>query len=98
MPELPDITLYLEALGERIVGRHLKTVTLVNPFLLRTATPPLASVAVTDVRRNAERLMLSSLASVSLAIRTSSPGTPSSLLLTRNSAFVKFDSIMEAKP
>jgi len=44
VPELPDITLYLEALGERIVGRQLTRVTLINAFLLRTATPPLASV------------------------------------------------------
>ena len=45
MPELPDITLYLEALGERIVGSRLERVTLINAFLLRTAMPPLASVA-----------------------------------------------------
>jgi len=51
VPELPDITLYLEALGERIIGRRLKAVTLVNPFLLRTATPPLATVAGRRVER-----------------------------------------------
>ena len=51
MPELPDITLYLEALGDRIVGRQLTGITLINPFLLRTATPPLASVAGRQVER-----------------------------------------------
>ena len=51
MPELPDITLYLEALGERIVASRLERVTLVNAFLLRTATPPLASAAGRRVER-----------------------------------------------
>ncbi|MFI4867854.1 MAG: zinc finger domain-containing protein [Steroidobacterales bacterium] len=51
MPELPDITLYLDALGQRIIGRRLERVTLVNPFLLRTATPPLASAAGRRVER-----------------------------------------------
>ena len=61
MPELPDITLYLEALGDRIVGRRLKAVTLINPFLLRTATPPLASVAgrrVEQLRRIGKRIAI----------------------------------------
>ncbi len=61
MPELPDITLYLEALADRIVGRHLKAVTLVNPFLLRTATPPLAAVAgrrVEQLRRVGKRIAI----------------------------------------
>jgi formamidopyrimidine-DNA glycosylase len=51
VPELPDITLYLEALGDRIVGQQLKGVTLIHPFLLRTATPPLATVAGRRVER-----------------------------------------------
>ena len=51
MPELPDITLYLEALGPRILGRQLKGITLVNPFLLRTATPPIASATGRRVER-----------------------------------------------
>jgi formamidopyrimidine-DNA glycosylase len=51
VPELPDITLYLEALGQRILGRQLKGITLINPFLLRTATPPIASAAGRRVER-----------------------------------------------
>ena len=61
MPELPDITLYLEALGDRIVGQQLKGVTLIHPFLLRTATPPLASVAgrrVEQLRRVGKRIAI----------------------------------------
>ncbi|HEY5910315.1 MAG TPA: DNA-formamidopyrimidine glycosylase family protein [Verrucomicrobiae bacterium] len=41
MPELPDITLYLEALERRVLGRRLVKATVLSPFLLRTATPPL---------------------------------------------------------
>ena len=51
MPELPDITLYIEALGERIVGARLERVLLINPFLLRTAIPPLASAEGRRVER-----------------------------------------------
>ena len=43
MPELPDIVLYAEALSSRIVGQPLTGVRLMNPFLLRTAVPPLES-------------------------------------------------------
>lgn len=45
MPELPDITIYLEALEQRIVGRALEAVTLKSPFILRTVEPPLAALA-----------------------------------------------------
>ena len=51
MPELPDITLYLEALDARIVGQRLLSVTLINPFLLRTAQPPIGAVAGRRVER-----------------------------------------------
>ncbi len=42
MPELPDITVYRDALQARIVGRTLERVRILSPFLLRTAVPPLA--------------------------------------------------------
>ena len=61
MPELPDITLYLEALGDRIVGRQLNGIVLISPFLLRTATPPLASAAgrrVEQLRRVGKRIAI----------------------------------------
>ncbi|HEX2661861.1 MAG TPA: DNA-formamidopyrimidine glycosylase family protein [Candidatus Acidoferrum sp.] len=45
MPELPDITVYIEALEKRILGQTLEGVRVVSPFLLRTATPPLSSAA-----------------------------------------------------
>jgi len=40
MPELPDLTVYLEALDRRIVGERLERVLVLSPFLLRTAVPP----------------------------------------------------------
>ena len=42
MPELPDITVYLEALEARVLGRALERVRLGSPFLLRSVDPPLA--------------------------------------------------------
>lgn len=43
MPELPDVTIYIEALEKRIVGATLQKVRLGNPFLLRTVTPPVSA-------------------------------------------------------
>ena len=43
MPELPDLTVYLESLESRIANRRLERVRVLNPFLLRTAVPPIAA-------------------------------------------------------
>ena len=43
MPELPDITVYVEALERRIVGRLLLKVRVNSPFLLRTFEPRLST-------------------------------------------------------
>jgi len=59
MPELPDISAYLNALQARIVGQPLQRVRLNSPFLLRTATPPISEAAghqVTELRRIGKRL------------------------------------------
>ncbi len=61
MPELPDIEIYRESLGERIAGRVLERVRLKNPFLLRTAVPPIADAAgrrVTDLGRLGKRIVI----------------------------------------
>ncbi len=60
MPELPDITLYLEALEARVRGRTLLRVELLNPFLLRTAEPAISSVEgerITALKRVGKRLV-----------------------------------------
>src|SRR6516225_7142073 len=61
MPELPDITAYLEALEKRLLGQTLKHVRISTPFLLRTATPPLASVEgkrVVELQRVGKRICI----------------------------------------
>lgn len=61
MSELPDITVYIEALDQRIVGHVLERVQIAGPFLLRTAAPPIDSVqghAVTGLRRIGKRIAI----------------------------------------
>jgi len=43
MPELPDITIYIEALQARLLNQPLEKIRLGNPFLLRTFEPPIRS-------------------------------------------------------
>jgi formamidopyrimidine-DNA glycosylase len=50
MPELPDLTLYLEALQNRILHQRLLKVRISHPFLLRTAEPPLSITENKEVR------------------------------------------------
>jgi formamidopyrimidine-DNA glycosylase len=61
VPELPDITVYLEALAPRILHQPLQKVRLSSPFLLRTAAPPLAAVegkTVEKLRRVGKRIAI----------------------------------------
>jgi formamidopyrimidine-DNA glycosylase len=61
MPELPDITAYVEALRRRVVGQPLDEVRLKTPFLLRTVDPPLADLIgnrVVGVERLGKRIVL----------------------------------------
>ena len=50
MPELPDITVYVEALEQRVGGQRLEAISVNSPFLLRTFEPPLQSAAGKSVR------------------------------------------------
>jgi formamidopyrimidine-DNA glycosylase len=50
MPELPDITVFIEALERRIFGRRLERIRIRSPFLVRTFDPPLDSVEGKTVR------------------------------------------------
>jgi formamidopyrimidine-DNA glycosylase len=61
MPELPDITVYIEALERRILGEQLIAVRANSPFLLRTFEPPLSSVerkTVRSLRRLGKRIAI----------------------------------------
>src|SRR5713101_5762855 len=42
MPELPDITIYIESLNSRIIGQTLQKIRIVSPFLVRSFDPPIA--------------------------------------------------------
>jgi formamidopyrimidine-DNA glycosylase len=61
MPELPDITVYIEALEARIAGKPLMGVKIVNPFVLRSVQPPidrLVGARVTGFRRMGKRIVI----------------------------------------
>lgn len=61
MPELPDITVYVEALQEVVAGRTLRNLEVRSPFVLRTVSPgpaDYAGSAVTGVSRMGKRIVL----------------------------------------
>jgi formamidopyrimidine-DNA glycosylase len=61
LPELPDIAVYLDSLERRILGARLLRVRLLNPFLLRTAVPPIGEAQgkkVLALRRLGKRIVL----------------------------------------
>jgi len=61
LPELPDITLYIDALNERVMHATLKEVLLSSPFLLRTVSPPLEdfkNLSLIEIRRLGKRICL----------------------------------------
>lgn len=61
MPELPDITVYIEALEKRILGHTIERVRIASPFLLRTANPSLNNVEgkkVLELRRIGKRICI----------------------------------------
>jgi len=61
VPELPDITIYLEALRPRIVGQRLGRIIIRNPFLLRSVSPPIEDAhgrVVTGVSRLGKRIVI----------------------------------------
>jgi formamidopyrimidine-DNA glycosylase len=60
MPELPDITLYLEQLTPRVVNQTLERVVVRNPFVVRSVDPPLSEAAgkrVLGLRRLGKRIV-----------------------------------------
>jgi formamidopyrimidine-DNA glycosylase len=61
MPELPDITVYVEAIDKKLNGQTLVNIKLLNPFLLRTVAPSIDDVKgkrVIGVRRLGKRVVL----------------------------------------
>ena len=60
MPELPDVVVYIEALGARVLNQPLERLRIGNPFLVRTPEPPVRAVEgrrVTGLRRMGKRIV-----------------------------------------
>ncbi len=60
MPELPDISLYIERLEQRCQGQPLERVRIVGPSLLRSVDPPISEVEgreVLGLRRLGKRIV-----------------------------------------
>lgn len=61
MPELPDITVYIEALDQRICGHMLTQAQIASVFLVRTIEPPVNACVghkVTGLRRVGKRIAI----------------------------------------
>jgi formamidopyrimidine-DNA glycosylase len=61
MPELPDLTVYLERLQARLTGRALERIRLASPFLLRSVDPPIhvaEGKRVVGFRRVGKRIVI----------------------------------------
>ena len=61
MPELPEISLYVDAIAARVRGQRLERLRIRSPSFLHTYDPPaktLEGLAVEDVRRLGKRIVL----------------------------------------
>jgi len=61
MPELPDVSVYVEAIRERVAGHQLVRTIIKSPFLLRSTTPPITAAAgktVVEVRRVGKQIAI----------------------------------------
>ena len=71
MPELPDVTVYVEHLRRRIVDEPLRRVRLGSPFVLRSVDPPLEAAESRPVRsvdRLGKRIVITLEGDLSLVI------------------------------
>jgi len=60
VPELPDVTVYIEALAARVAGASLTRIRLLHPFVLRSVEPPLTEAhdrRVVGFRRLGKRIV-----------------------------------------
>ena len=61
MPELPDVTIYIEAIQARVVGHALSAYSIRSPFILRTVDPSLEELVgrmVMGVERLGKRVVV----------------------------------------
>jgi formamidopyrimidine-DNA glycosylase len=98
MPELPDVTVYVEAIAARVIGEPLLGVRLGSPFLLRTVEPPIAGAAgkrVAGVHRLGKRIILDLEGDLHLAVHLMIAGRlhwrPAGAKLQRKLGLAAFD-------
>ena len=61
MPELPDVTVYIEALSERVLNQPIQKIRIGSPFVLRSFDPPISAAEAKKVkalRRLGKRIVL----------------------------------------
>jgi formamidopyrimidine-DNA glycosylase len=62
VPELPDVTVYVERLRETVAGRVLRRVRIASPFVLRSVDPPISAAegrTILAVERLGKRIVFS---------------------------------------
>ena len=60
MPEFPDVTVYLEALSERVLNQPIQKIRIGSPFILRSFDPPIGAAEgkkVLALRRLGKRIV-----------------------------------------
>ncbi|MEP6739511.1 MAG: DNA-formamidopyrimidine glycosylase family protein [Caldimonas sp.] len=101
MPELPDITVYVDRLAAKVVGHRLVRVRIGSPFLLRTVVPPLSAgegKTVTGIERVGKRVVIVLEGDLFLVLHLMIAGrlrwlAPGAKAAARNAlAFFEFDS------
>jgi formamidopyrimidine-DNA glycosylase len=61
MPELPDVTVYVELIAAKTVGRIIDRARIASPFVVRSVDPPVSAAegkTVRDVRRIGKRIAI----------------------------------------
>jgi formamidopyrimidine-DNA glycosylase len=61
VPELPDVTVYVELIAAKTVGRKIERVRVTNPFVVRSVDPPIREIegkTVRETRRIGKRIAI----------------------------------------
>jgi formamidopyrimidine-DNA glycosylase len=61
MPELPDVTVYIEALGERVLNQPIQRIRIGSPFVVRTFDPQIKEIEckkILSLRRMGKRIVI----------------------------------------
>ena len=61
MPELPDVTVYVELIAAKAIGRKIERARIASPFVVRSVDPPIRDVegkSVREVRRIGKRIAI----------------------------------------